>query len=170
MSPAYRQSVGKALYRRSLYTVSKRTAPAPNMVAFDAPTREVCTARRQSTNTPIQALVLLNDIQFVESARVLGERMLREGGTDDAQRVRYAFVRLAGRQPSEEEVALLVELYVAQRSLFERQPESAQKLIAQGGPPTAENLQPVKLNPIELAAATVVAQTILNLDATVWKR
>ena len=96
--------------------------------------------------------------------------MLREGNTDDAQRVRYAFVRLAGRQPSEEEVALLVELYVAQRSLFERQPESAQKLIAQGGPPTAENLQPVELNPIELAAATVVAQTILNLDATVWKR
>src|SRR5262249_59981353 len=80
MSPPYQQSVGRDLYRRSLYTVWKRTAPMPNMLAFDAPSREVCVARRQTTSTPLQALVLLDDPQFVEPARALGERMLKEGG------------------------------------------------------------------------------------------
>src|SRR5262249_28609001 len=80
MSPPYQQSVGRDLCRRSLYTVWKRTAPMPNMLAFDAPSREVCVARRQTTSTPLQALVLLDDPQFVEAARAPGERMLKEGG------------------------------------------------------------------------------------------
>ena len=170
MSPAYEQSVGRALYRRSIYTVSKRTAPTPNMVAFDATAREVCSARRQSTNTPIQALVLLNDIQFVESSRVLAEQMLLAGETSDQQRIRYAFVRLTGREPTNMEIALLAGHYAAQRNLFKQQPDSAQKLTALGSKPISSGSSANQLDSIELAAATVVAQTILNLDATVWKR
>src|SRR5207245_11491132 len=95
MSPPYRQSVGGDLYRRSLYTVRKRTAPMPNMLAFDAPTREYCVARRQVTTTPRQARVLLNDPPFVEAARVLGARALKEAGAAPAARARFSFRRMA---------------------------------------------------------------------------
>jgi hypothetical protein len=165
MSPAYRQSVGRDLYRRSLYTVWKRTVPMPNMVAFDAPSREVCVARRQATNTPLQAFVLLNDPQFVEAARALAERALREGGTTPAERVRFTFLRLATREPTGDEAKLLVALYEQQRALFGQEPEAAAKLIRIG----ASQPDP-GLSPVDLAAATVVAQAILNMDATIWKR
>ena len=165
MTPAYQQSVGRALYRRSLYTVVKRTTPMPNMVAFDAATRDVCTVNRAETNTPIQALVLLNDVQFVEACRVLGERMLIDGGTTDERQVRFAFVHLTGRYPKKQELNLLVELYGQQRELFAEDLSSAQELLALG-----DSDAPADLPPAKLAAATVVAQAILNLDATVWKR
>jgi hypothetical protein len=165
MSPAYKQSVGHDLYRRSLYTVWKRTAPMPNMLAFDAASREVCVARRQATSTPLQALVLLNDPQFVEAARALGERTLKEGGAGAAERVRFAFRQLASRAPTTEETRLLVALYEQQRWLFRRNPGEAVKLIKIG-----ERKPESTLPPEELAAATVLAQTILNLDATIWKR
>ena len=165
MSPAYRQSVGTDLYRRSLYTVWKRTAPMPNMLAFDAVTREFCVARRQNTSTPLQALVLLNDPQFVEAARVLGERTLREGGADPAGRVSYAFRRLAGRDPDASELSLLSALYAEQRARFAREPEQAALLVRIG-----ERKPDPALAAPEVAAATVLAQTILNLDATIWKR
>jgi hypothetical protein len=165
MSPAYHESVGGDLYRRSIYTVWKRTAPMPNMLAFDATTRELCVARRQTTNTPTQALVLLDDPQFVEAARCLGERMLKAGGASDEDRVRYAFHQLATRSPNPTELKLLVNLYHDQRSLFEKNPADAASLIKIG-----ERKADAALPPVELAAATVVAQTVLNLDATVWKR
>jgi hypothetical protein len=165
MSPAYHQSVGGDLYRRSLYTVWKRTAPMPNMSAFDAPSREVCTARRQTTNTPLQALVLLDDPQFVEAARHLGERMLREAGPSDAARAKFAFRLLATREPTPSEMKLLTALYREQRSLFAADPDAAKKLIRVGDSKPDSSLQPV-----ELATATVLAQTVLNLDATVWNR
>ncbi|MBI3720926.1 MAG: DUF1553 domain-containing protein, partial [Fimbriimonas ginsengisoli] len=104
MSPAYHQSLGTALYRRSLYTVWKRTAPMPNMVAFDAPSREVCVVKRSNTGTPQQAYVLLNDPQFVEAARVLAERMMREGGAQPEPRIQFAFQRLTGRAPDKREL------------------------------------------------------------------
>ncbi len=125
MSPAYRQSVGSALYRRSLYTVWKRTTPMPNMMALDAATREVCIARREATNSPIQALVLLNDPQFVEAARVMGERMVREGGETDADRATFAFRLFTGRRPEVRELELLLELYRRQRDLFTAEPDRA---------------------------------------------
>nr|WP_281380335.1 DUF1553 domain-containing protein [Armatimonas rosea] len=165
MSPGYRQSVGGDLYRRSLYTVWKRTAPMPNMMAFDASGREVCTARRQSTSTPLQALVLLNDPQFVEAARVLGERIVKEGGTTDSQRVVFAFRTLATRFPTPTEARLLEQLYATERQLFSSDAASAAKLLAVG-----EKKADPALNPVEVAAAASVAQAILNLDTTIWKR
>jgi hypothetical protein len=165
MSPAYQQSVGPDLYRRSLYTVWKRTAPMPNMLAFDAVSREVCVARRQTTSTPLQALVLLNDPQFVEAARVLGERVLKEAPADSASRARRAFRLLASREPTPAEAALLVALYEGQRAAFALAPEQAAKLLAIG----ARKPDPALPAP-ELAAATALAQAVLNLDATIWKR
>jgi hypothetical protein len=165
MSPAYKQSVGHDLYRRSLYTVWKRTAPMPNMLAFDAASREVCVARRQATNTPLQALVLLNDPQFVEAARALGERTLKEAGATTLARVQFAFRQLTSREPTAAETRLLVALYEQQRWLFRKEPAEAVKLIQTGD----RKFDPA-LPPSELAAATVLAQTILNLDAAIWKR
>jgi hypothetical protein len=165
MSPSYQQSVGDGLYRRSVFTVMKRTAPPPNMVAFDVPAREVCTTHRSPTNTPIQALVLLNDVQFVEACRVLAQRMLQEGGEDDEEQVRYAFVRLSGRQPTDQELSRLVDAYNDQRRIFAERPQDAEAFLSLGS-----QLASKHLNSIDLAAATVVTQIILSLDATVWKR
>jgi hypothetical protein len=165
MSPPYRQSVGKDLYRRSLYTVWKRTAPMPNMLAFDAVTREVCVARRQRTGTPLQALVLLNDPQFVEAARVLAERMVRESGGNPRTLVRIGFRRLTAREPTASELAALTALLAEQEAYFKAHPEDAGRLLKVGEHPADP-----KLSPVNVAAATVVAQTILNLDATIWKR
>jgi hypothetical protein len=165
MSPPYHQSVGRDLYRRSLYTVWKRTAPMPNMLAFDAVSREVCTARRQTTDTPLQALVLLDDPQFVEAARVLAERALKEGGRSDAERIRFAFRCLATRGPASDEMKLLLALYDQQRACSAKDPASAAKLVRIG-----DRKPDASLTPAELAAMTEVAQAILNADATVWKR
>ena len=165
MSPPYHESVGADLYRRSLYTVWKRTAPMPNMTAFDAPSREVCIARRTTTVTPQQAFVLLNDTQFVESARVLAERALKEGGANSEQQVAFVFRRLTGREPDSREMELLQSSLKEQAEFFAQEPERANKLINVGGSKRDSALDPVKL-----AAATAVAQAVLNLDATIWKR
>jgi hypothetical protein len=165
MSPAYKQSVGTSLYRRSLYTVWKRTAPMPNLAAFDAPSREVCVVKRSNTGTPQQSFVLLNDTQFVEAARVLAEKTLREGGRSPNERVRFAFRRLTAREPDPQELTLLCELLEEQKKLFAQEPDRVAKLLAVG-----DRKADPSLDPIELAAATTMAQVILNLDATVWKR
>ena len=117
MSPAYQQSVGKDLYRRSLYSVWKRTAPLPNMVAFDAPTREVCTVSRSRTNTPLQALVLLNDVQFVEAARALACFGI-EHAPELKPQMDEMFLRMTGRHPDATELALLTDLYNEQLDSF----------------------------------------------------
>jgi hypothetical protein len=165
MSPAYHQSVGADLYRRSLYTVWKRTAPMPDMTIFDSGSREVCIARRQTTNTPLQALVLLNDIPFVEASRAIGTRALKEGGPNLAARTRFLFRLLAAREPTPTETQLLSDLYTEQRAEFERDPQGAAKLIHIG-----DSKPDSALPPADLAAATILAQTVLNLDATIWER
>jgi hypothetical protein len=165
MSPAYHQSVGEALYRRSLYTVCKRTAPMPDMSAFDAPSREVCVVKRSNTGTPQQAFVLLNDTQFVEAARVLAEHAIKEGGAAADDRIRFAFRHLTAREPEPREIELLRQLLAEQTAGFAKEPERADKLIAAG-----DRKRDPALNPVELAATTALAQAILNLDATVWKR
>ena len=120
--------------------------------------------RRHSTNTPIQALVLMNDVQYVEAARVLGERILRGAPHSDVDRIELAFAHLAGRAPDARELEILLGLYGEQRALFDREPDRARRLIAVGASKPGDH------DPVELAAATIVAQTILNLDATIWKR
>jgi hypothetical protein len=135
----------------------------PNMVAFDAVSREVCVARRGSTSTPLQALVLLNDPQFVEAARALGERSLKE--TTPAERVRFVFRTLAAREPSGDERSRLTTLYENARRDFGADPAAAAGLLRLG-----DRKPDPTLAPAELAAAAVLAQTILNLDAVIWKR
>ncbi len=164
MSPAYRQSVGKDLYRRSLYTVWKRTAPMPNMLAFDAPTREVCTAKRSSTNTPLQAMVLLNDVQFVEACRALAEQTLK-AMQDDKDRLDQLFIGLTGRSPDETERSLLLGLLDRQLTYYSTAPDDAKKLRSQG-----EAKPDGSLEDAQVAAWTMVAQAVLNYDATVWRR
>ena len=109
------QDHGEKLYRRSLYTYWKRTVPPPNMVAFDAPNREICTVARPSTTTPLQALVLLNDVQFVEAARAFAERMLKQPG-DDAARLRWAFEECISRPPTDAELAVLTKALTRERA------------------------------------------------------
>jgi hypothetical protein len=165
MSPAYQQSVGAALYRRSLYTVWKRTAPMPDMSEFDAPSREVCVVKRSATSTPQQAFVLLNDAQFVEAARVLAEKALREGGVNTREQITFAFWRLAVRPPETKELETLADLWQEQKEIFAKEPERARQLISVG-----DRARDPNLDAVDLAAMTIVTQAILNLDATIWKR
>ena len=163
--PAYVADKGEGLYRRSLYTFWRRTSPPPNMLAFDAPTREVCVVHRQATSTPLQPLVLLNDPQFVEAARGLAERLLREGGATRQEKLTYAFRLAATRRPTERELRLLDELYQEQLELFRKDPAGAQKFLKSGEHPV-----PSGIDPIELAATTATAGAVLNLDAAVTTR
>jgi hypothetical protein len=163
--PEYVPDKGEGLYRRSLYTFWRRTSPPPDMLAFDAPSREVCVARRQATSTPLQPLILLNDPQFVEAARALGERLLRQGGATPEEKLTYTFRRAATRRPTERELRLLVELYQEQRALFRQDPDGAKKFLRTGDRPPAADLDPA-----ELAAAASTAGAILNLDAAVTTR
>jgi hypothetical protein len=163
--PPYVEDRGEGLYRRSMYTFWRRTSPPPNMLAFDVPTREVCVVRRQSTSTPLQPLVLLNDPQFVEAARALGERMLRQGGSTPEGRVTLAFRVAATRKPTAAELILLTRLYAMQRDLFAADPAAAARLLKTGARPA-----PADLDRTDLAAAAVTASTILNLDAATMKR
>ncbi|MCC6491548.1 MAG: DUF1553 domain-containing protein [Pirellulales bacterium] len=165
MSPAYRQSTGTALHRRSLYSVWKRTAPLPNMMIFDATSREVCTIARGATTTPLQALVLLNDVQFVEAARVLAANVARDEPVL-ADQISRAFLALAARPPTANELALLSDLYEEQRQSFEDASEQDPAKLLRIG----ETETPSDAPGAELAALTVVCQTILNLDAAIYER
>src|SRR4029077_707722 len=112
---SYLQGTGNDLYRRSMYTFWKRTAPPPSLVAFDAPDREKCTAGRGVTNTPLQALVLMNDPTYVEASRTLAQRMILEAGADPSKRLQFAFRLATGRLATTKEMLILREL--AQKEL-----------------------------------------------------
>ena len=160
----YTQDHGSALYRRSLYLFWKRTAPPPTMITFDAPSREQCRARRERTNTPLQALVTMNDPQFFEAARQLGYRMLHEGGAEDAGRLRYGFRLATARLPSAKETAILTESLAAQRARYGADAAAAKQVIAVGESPV-----PADVAPADLAAYTMVANLLLNLDEVLTK-
>jgi len=160
----YVQSTGKDLYRRSMYTFWKRTVPPPSLGTFDAPDREKCTARRALTNTPLQALVLMNDPTYVEAARALAQRTIVEAGKDPVKRIQFAFRQATGRKPGSNEVQLLNELAQTQLAAYRHDKASADKLLRVG-----ESPHPKKFNPSELAAWTMVASSILNLDETITK-
>jgi hypothetical protein len=152
------------VHRRSMYTFWKRTAPPPQMNAFDAPSRESCIVRRERTNTPLQALLLLNETQYVECARTLAERVLREAAPGPEARLAYMFQLATARRPDARELAELLATYKDHLAAYMKDAESARQLIAVG-----ESKPDVKLNASELAAWTMVANLILNLDEVLNK-
>jgi hypothetical protein len=156
--------MGNDLWRRSLYTYWKRACPPPSLSAFDAPTREFCTIRRATTNTPLQALVLWNDEQFVEAARGLAERSLGENVADDGARLARLFLRCAGRTPEPEEAAALARTLERFRERYRAEPEAARQLVAVG-----ESEPSAALDPAELAAWTLIASALLNLDEVITR-
>jgi len=160
----YRQSMGSGLYRRSMYTVWKRTVPPPSLATFDAPDREKCTARRTVTNTPLQALVLLNDPTYVEATRALAEKTILQAGKGAAKRVEYAFRLTTARRPQPQEREVLLALAELELTEYRHDKASALKLLSVG-----DSKRNAKLDPAELAAWTTVASTILNMDETITK-
>jgi hypothetical protein len=160
----YVQSHGKDLYRRSMYTFWKRTVPPAAMATFDAPDREKCVARRAVTNTPLQALVTLNDPTYVEAARAMAERTLREGGKNLSGRIAYVFRLALARNPSAQEARVLRDLASRQLTSYRKDRKAASELLRVG-----ESKADDKIDHAELAAWTMVASAILNLDETVTK-
>ncbi len=163
--PEYKRDKGEGLYRRSLYTFWRRTTTPPNMMIFDATTRDICSARRQVTNTPLQPLVMLNDPQFVEAARKLGERILKNGGDTDESRAKWAYREVIGKPPTSEQLPLLLGLIIEQREFFKSKSSDAESLLKVGDSPADSSL-----DPIEAATATTLAQALLNLDASITLR
>ncbi|WP_199756776.1 PSD1 and planctomycete cytochrome C domain-containing protein [Tautonia sociabilis] len=158
-------STGQDRYRRALYTEWRRTNPYPSMTTFDAPNREVCTVRRDRTNTPLQALVTLNDPVFVEASQALARRMVREGGDSTEGRARRGVRLCLGREPSEKEVAALVSLFQDARSDFADASDAATRMATDPLGPLPEGMDAA-----ELAAWTVVGNVLLNLDEMFLKR
>ncbi|QDT42839.1 Planctomycete cytochrome C [Gimesia alba] len=160
----YQQSTGDGLYRRSLYTFWKRQSPPPGLMAFDAPTRETCTVNRPRTNTPLQALVLMNDPTYLEAARVLAERTLKNYSSEP-ERIQYAFRTATSRTPDKFEQNVLNKILIQQLHMFQNNPAAAKKLLQVGDAPLDKTVSPA-----ELAAWTIVTSTILNMDETVTKQ
>jgi hypothetical protein len=161
---SYVQSHGKDLYRRSMYTFWKRTTPPAQLSTFDAPDREKCTARRTVTNTPLQALVTLNDPTYIEASRVLAERVLKEAGRKPRSRAALAFEIATARPATKFELSSLTRLAREQYQHFRANPAEAATLLKNGESPVDEQVEPA-----DLAAWTMVASAILNLDETISK-
>jgi hypothetical protein len=161
----YLQDHGAALYRRSIYAFLKRTAPPPFMSNFDGPNREQFCTRRERSNTPLQALQLMNDVQHFEAARALAERTIREGGGDADSRVRFLYRTVLSRQPTERELKLVRQAFETQLKLYQADPKSAEQAIRVG-----ESKPQGVAPPVETAAWTLTANLILNLDETVTRQ
>lgn len=160
----YVEGKGDELHRRSLYTYWKRSVPHPAMLAFDAPFRETCTLRRPRTNTPLQALNLMNDPTYVEAARLLAQRMMNEGGAGTEARLTRGFRLVLARPPRAPELAVLTRAYERALREFQADAGSAKELLQVGEAPHA-----AKLDPAEHAALTTVASTLLCMDQTITK-
>jgi hypothetical protein len=161
----WQTSSGDDKFRRGIYTTWRRSNPYPSMATFDAPNREVCTVRRGRTNTPLQALVTLNDPVYIEAAQALARRITANGGASTAERVRYGFLLTLSRPPHEAEAVRLAKLFEQSLARFSQNPEEAKKMATDPlGAPAAD------ANVAELAAWTVVGNVLLNLDETLMKR
>ena len=160
----YVESKGADLYRRSLYTLWKRTVLNPALMTFDAPDRAICTEQRSLTCTPLQAFVTLNEKGFVEAARVFAERVLREGGSSLDQQIRFAFRTVLARPPTPKEQAILAGIHADLRANYQKDLKSALDLLAVGDSPRSS-----KLNELDLVAWTGMANVLLNLDETITK-
>ena len=168
MSEAFKPAApsgGDGVYRRSLYTSWRRTGPPPAMIAFDAPRRAVCAARRERTDSPLQALILLNGTQYVEASRVLGEKLHRDAKGDVPAMIEQGFLRCLSRPPDAREREITTQLYKEQLAYFQARPAEAAELLKTGNTMVGK-----EVSPPEIAAATVLAQALLNHDACVVKR
>ena len=158
-STDWKTSPGEDQYRRGLYTRWRRTTPYPSMATFDAPSREVCTIRRIRTNTPLQALVTLNDPVYIEAAQALARRIVASGGTTVSQRARYGFRLCLSRPPRKAELAKLISLYEQSSARFGRNRQKAAQFATDPlGPLSAGT------DPVDLAAWTLVSNVLMNLD------
>ncbi|MBX9791851.1 MAG: PSD1 and planctomycete cytochrome C domain-containing protein [Pirellulales bacterium] len=160
----YTQSHGADLYRRTMYTYWKRTSPPPTLVTFDAPDRETCTVRRARTNTPLQALVLMNDPTYVEASRKLAERIMIEAPAGAAARMAWVYRQVLGRQPTARQAEVLTALFDEQLAKYRAAPALAEQLLTVGEAP-----RNAELDATELAAWSIVSSVLLNLDETVTK-
>jgi len=160
----YIEAKGEDLYRRSLYTFWRRTVPPPSMMNFDNSTRENCSVASTRTNTPLQAMNLLNDPQYVEAARLLAQRMMLEGGDSLESQIDYGHRLVLARSPHDRVGQILTKGYEDYLAAFQEKPADAGSLLSVGEKPAAENLDPVKL-----AAMSAVAGVLLNLDETLTK-
>jgi hypothetical protein len=165
IAQTYVQDHGENLYRRSLYTFWRRTAPPPSMLSFDATSREVCTARREPTTSPMQALVLLNDPQFLEAARVLAEKIFSQQNETLDSRIDEAFRFLLGREPKPREAEISQKLFDEQLALFNKNGSAAEKILSIG-----EHSRPSNLAKNKVAAMTILLNTLMNHDEFVMKR
>ncbi len=161
----YNQAKGDGLYRRSLYTFWRRTAPPPSMLTFDATSRETCTAKRELTSTPLQALILLNDPQYIEAARFLAQNLIARHPTDRDQRWRESFRRLTSRLPNDQELEVLRKLYDEQLAYFAANSDAAKSFVEVGEKPV-----PKAIDLQDLAATGVVVEAIISFDETITKR
>jgi hypothetical protein len=158
-SVKFEPDTGDKLYRRSMYTFIKRTVPPPMMLTFDATNREMCVARREVTETPLQALVLMNDPQFVEAARVLAARLLLDYKQKTKRAIDEAFVRLIGREPRNEETKLLQRTFDEQRHFFASDEDAALSYTS-----TGEFAADDTMDPADFAAMTAIVQLLMNYD------
>jgi len=158
-------SAGDDVYRRSIYTNWRRTGPPPAMLAFDAPRRAVCTAKRERTDSPLQSLILLNGVQYVEAARVLGESLYKNASGNIATMIEEGCLRCVSRKANSGESAILTQLYEEQLKHYQNHPSDADELLKVGQAPHDS-----QLNSAEIAAATMLAQALLNHDECVMKR
>jgi len=160
----YKNDSGAGLYRRTMYTIWKRTAAPPTMLLFDSPSRELCTVKRSRTNTPLQALALLNEVTFVEASRALAQRILKEGGSTSASRIAFAYRLVTAREPEAQVTTILLNGLNERLAEFKTNPDAANQLIN-----TGESKPDATLNPAELAAYTMTASVLLNLDRTITR-
>ena len=160
----YKESQGEDLYRRGLYTFIRRTSPPPNMLTFDATSREVCTVKREVTSTPLQALVLLNDPQFFEASRIFAERIIKSKDTLEDQ-ISHGFRLATARHPKEKELEILIDLYNSQYQYFRQNRDKAYQVLSVGEKPRDKSIYSV-----QSAAMTMVANTLLNHNETYTKR
>jgi len=161
----WQTSKGEEKFRRGIYVHWRRSNPYPSMVAFDAPNRFVCNVRRSSTNTPLQALVTLNDPVYVEAAQALARRMISEGGANENSRLRHGFRLCLTRNPYPSEIAKLSELLKKAMQSYEQDENAAKQLATVPIGPI-----PSGMKPVELASYTVVSNIMLNLDEVFQKR
>jgi hypothetical protein len=160
----YKESKGENLYRRGIYTFIKRGSPPPSLITFDATSREICTVKRENTSSPLQSLVLLNDVQFFEASRVFAERIFAESKDTLEAQITYGFRLATSRFPEPQEIQLMKELYENQRAYYKKNKRQAYKVVNVGN---AKYKQQSKVD--KVAAMTIVANTLLNMNESYYK-